>query len=283
MKKAYLTIIWVITIICIIGGTIYNVGNIATNVSDLIGLKFTKGSTVEYEVVNTEGTLDISGSEAAIEVSGNLMDLTIETGDSWNYEYESASCIEPTVKVENHNGKQTIVVTQPESPKLIGNNTLGINCKMTITMPEKASLTELNVGISLGDLNISDVAANTADIELDLGDMDVNSCKFIKSDVVCDLGDLSFTDTELGNSTIEADLGNIDLIDTSFDSMEITADLGDVDIKSSKDLSNYHIDAEVDMGNLKINGKKCGDHYESDGTGNPLTIDASLGDVCIEW
>ena len=63
----------------------------------------------------------------------------------------------------------------------------------------------------------------------------------------------------------------------------MVADLGDVDIDSKSNLDEYTIDAEVDMGELKLNNSKYGEEYHQNGKAGTLIIDASMGDAVITW
>ena len=56
-----------------------------------------------------------------------------------------------------------------------------------------------------------------------------------------------------------------------------------MDIDSKSNLDEYTIDAEVDMGELKLNNSKYGEEYHQNGKAGTLIIDASMGDAVITW
>lgn len=285
MKKAYLTIIWSIAIVCIVAGTLYHVGNFASGFSFMGHGPFARvANSGNNTVVSDAMELDILSREAALEIDGDLMDFTIQKGDSWNVEYECTEYLEPEIKVdEKANGKTQITITQPNASKYIGNNFNNVNCKLTLTMPADASISDCNVYLDLGDMDIYGVTADAVDVQMDLGDMDIDNCDFNKLTIVSDLGDVTIQNSKIDSGDIEADLGNTDVLNCDFKDMKVVADLGDVDIDSKSNLDEYTIDAEVDMGELKLNNSKYGEEYHQNGKAGTLIIDASMGDAVITW
>lgn len=285
MKKAYLTIIWSIAIVCIVAGTLYHVGSFASGFSFMGHGPFARVANSENSnVVSDSMELEISSREVALEIDGDLMDFTIQKGDSWNVEYESTKYLEPEIQVdEKVNGKTQITITQPNASKHIGNHYNNINCKLTLTMPADANISDCNVYLDLGDMDIYGVTADVVDVQMDLGDMDIDNCDFNKLTIVSDLGDVTIQNSKIDSGDIEADLGNADVISCDFKDMKVVADLGDVDIESKSNLDEYTIDAEVDLGDLRINNSKYGDEYHQNGKEGTLTIDASMGDAVIAW
>lgn len=285
MKKAYLTIIWSITIVCIVAGTLYHVGSFASGFSFMSHGPFAHvADSGNNTIVSDAMELDILSREAALEIDGDLMDFTIQKGDSWNVEYECTEYLEPEIKVdEKANGKTQITITQPNASKYSGNNFNNVNCKLTLTMPADASISDCNVYLDLGDMDIYGVTADVVDVQMDLGDMDIDNCDFNKLTIVSDLGDVTIQNSKIGSGDIEADLGNTDVLNCDFKDMKVVADLGDVDIDSKSNLDEYTIDAEVDMGELKLNNSKYGEEYHQNGKAGTLIIDASMGDAVITW
>ena len=285
MKKAYLTIIWSITIVCIVAGTLYHVGSFASGFSFMSHGPFAHvADSGNNTIVSDAMELDILSREAALEIDGDLMDFTIQKGDSWNVEYECTEYLEPEIKVdEKANGKTQITITQPNASKYSGNNFNNVNCKLTLTMPADASISDCNVYLDLGDMDIYGVTADVVDVQMDLGDMDIDNCDFNKLTIVSDLGDVTIQNSKIDSGDIEADLGNTDVLNCDFKDMKVVADLGDVDIDSKSNLDEYTIDAEVDMGELKLNNSKYGEEYHQNGKAGTLIIDASMGDAVITW
>ena len=213
MKKAYLTIIWSITIVCIVAGTLYHVGSFASGFSFMSHGPFAHvADSGNNTVVSDAMELDILSREAALEIDGDLMDFTIQKGDSWNVEYECTEYLEPEIKVdEKANGKTQITITQPNASKYSGNKFNNVNCKLTLTMPADASISDCNVYLDLGDMDIYGVTADVVDVQMDLGDMDIDNCDFNKLTIVSDLGDVTIQNSKIDNGDIEADLGNADV------------------------------------------------------------------------
>ena len=111
MKKAYLTIIWIITAICIIGGTFYHVGGFITFFD-----KNYSGKKISANVVSDSQQLEISGKKVAIDVDGRVMELTLQRGNDWSAAYDSEDYLKPQIKISRtDDGNEKITVTQPDA------------------------------------------------------------------------------------------------------------------------------------------------------------------------
>lgn len=260
MKKAYFTIIWIITAICIIGGTFYHVGGFITFFD-----KNYSGKKISANVVSDSQQLEISGKKVAIDVDGRVMELTLQRENDWSAAYDSEDYLKPQIKISRtDDGNEKITVTQPDAESKEVNYKRNVNCKLTMTVPKDVEISDFNVVLNIGDLNVSNISAENMDVNVDIGDANIENCKIRKG-------------------YIEAAMGDVDIEDSSFDEFEITADMGDIDIGSKGSLEKYMIDANVDVGSLSINGKNRHNEYYQDGKKGKLTVDASMGDVDIDW
>lgn len=282
MRKAYLTIIWIVTVICIIGGTIYHVGGLVNFVGNSIFNSTDQGSKWYSHMVSGKCEINTKCDRVAIEADGNSMDFTLKKGDSWSAEYESVESLKPQIDVTEENGVAKLKISQPDvkGRPVNGRN---LNCSLTITMPENVSVTDFSMDMDLGDVDINDIKADVLDMTLDLGDLDIKNCNVATLTANLDLGDVTVENTDLKKTDVESSLGDVNITDCEFDDMTVTADMGDIDIKSAKSLEEYMIDADVDMGKVRVNKKSCGDDYSQSGKGGSLTVDVSMGDVAIAW
>ena len=280
MKKIYIAILSIVTVICIIAGTMYHVGGFAFGLKNLDqGLFHNKD--LDYSISSESTELGIQASTVAIEVVGSLMDLNIEKGDRWMAEYESVVFLQPTFEVEiGKNGVDKLVVSQPKAPKHHGNDA---KCQVTITVPENTNIEMLNVNLNLGDMDLVGLGAKTAKIQLDLGDMEVKNCTFEESTIQTDLGEMKVLDSEIGDAEIGSDLGDVKVLGCSFHNLNLEADLGNIELQSATNLDNYRVTAEVDLGDLSYNGKNYKEAYEQAGIEGTLIVKANLGDVTVTY
>lgn len=286
MRKAYLSILWIITVICIIGGTIYHVGglvqfagnNIFSYVTN-VGMKKEQAGPL----VSDQYDLAVENNRAAINVDGSYMDFTLQKGDSWGASYNGVEWLKPELDVTEEDGVTKLVFTQPDAAGRKLNKYYNLNSSLTIVVPENVSFTDLNITLYLGDLDMTDVKADQVELNLDLGDLDVENCNVGTFTSNMDMGDTTIQKTELKNADINASMGDIEVTDSEFKDMKLTADMGEITVKSAVSLDDYRIDADVSMGDVKVNGKNYSDDYSQKGNAGELTVDSSMGDAEIAW
>ena len=286
MRKAYLSILWIITVICIIGGTIYHVGglvlfagnNIFSYVTN-VGMKKEQAGPL----VSDQYDLAVENNRAAINVDGSYMDFTLQKGDSWGASYSGVEWLKPELDVTEEDGVTKLVFTQPDAAGRKLNKYYNLNSSLTIMVPENVSFTDLNITLNLGDLDMTDVKADQVELNLDLGDLDVENCNVGTFTSNMDMGDTTIQKTELKNADINASMGDIEVTDSEFKDMKLTADMGEITVKSAVSLDDYRIDADVSMGDVKVNGKNYSDDYSQKGNAGELIVDSSMGDAEIAW
>lgn len=286
MRKAYLSILWIITVICIIGGTIYHVGglvqfagnNIFSYVTN-VGMKKEQAGPL----VSDQYDLAVENNRAAINVDGSYMDFTLQKGDSWGASYNGVEWLKPELDVTEEDGVTKLVFTQPNAAGRKLNKYYNLNSSLTIMVPENVSFTDLNITLNLGDLDMTDVKADQVELNLDLGDLDVENCNVGTFTSNMDMGDTTIQKTVLKNADINASMGDIEVTDSEFKDMKLTADMGEITVKSAVSLDDYRIDADVSMGDVKVNGKNYSDDYSQKGNAGELTVDSSMGDAEIAW
>lgn len=235
MKKAYLAIIYIITMVCVVIGLVNFTGTLG-NIS-VGNFKFhlsgeAKGAGKEViEIPNIADHIDIT-------VDCNLADVKIMQGDVAKVEYRYYDGIEVNAECD----EKHIDIKQINHNKVTPNNG---DSDIIITIPTDIAIDNLVVTNNLGDIK-----------------MDGHVCY---------------------NIDITDNLGDIKLDDVFFDNIKVTDDLGDIKINSFKSLEDYTINAQVALGSLKINGKKQGQEFHVDGTTGTVVLEASLGDIKLNW
>lgn len=286
MRKAYLSILWIITVICIIGGTIYHVGGLVQFAGNNIFSYVTNGGMKKEQagpLVSDQYDLAVENNRAAINVDGSYLDFTLQKGDSWGASYSGVEWLKPELDVTEEDGVTKLTFTQPDISVKNLNKYYNLNSSLTITVPENVSLTDLNITLNLGDLDMTDIKADLVDLSLDLGDLDMENCNIGTFTANMDMGDTTIQKTVLKNADINASMGDIEVTDSEFKDMKLTADMGEITVKSAVSLDDYRIDADVSMGDVKVNGKNYSDDYSQKGNTGELTVDSSMGDAEIAW
>ena len=282
-KKIYIICLAVITICCIIGGTIYHTLGFLDVLSELRN----PGSESEW---NSERVTEFTKLTPFQDVSidGSVLDITMETGDDFSISYDCASNLVPEIAVENG----TLTVTQPDTQL---NFHFGINissakdysCNMTLTIPADVVLNDLDVYTDVGEIAISGIAASSATIQSDVGDLDIRKCTFERADLVSDVGDIDIAECALGEASSYADVGNVSLDSCSFTNLDTSCDVGDISIDTYIDLSGCYIDLSSDVGEVLVNGKKFDKNFHQQSSGNSgkcsLTAEAGTGDISLTY
>ena len=253
-KNVYLTVLAIVTVICILFGSIYHIIGFGLDVFDALIMSDSDDDNsrekISMDPVELETFTNIS-------IDADLMDLTLETGNGYRISYRCNKKMTPEYRVES----DTLYITQsPASP--LGNNN---QCTVVVTVP-------------------ADVLLSMVSIDLDLGDVDLDSIKTQSLDLTARLGDVDLEHCELGSSTVSANLGDVDLDDCGFTNLDVTVDMGDLYVNSSAALSDHTIEAEIDMGELEINGNTYRNKFSQAGqNGYTVSLRSHMGDVELTW
>ena len=276
-RNVYLILITVITILCIIAGTGYHLVRFGLSVAE--GLpSFSEfieaisdwdddGDDSDDSDDNDDSDNGISTSVDAsqknldafssINADLNVVDLTIQRGNTFSITCKASKKLTPEYKVENN----CLTITQYAK----AHNALGRNKKCSVTITVADTLTDLKLHTNVGDVDLSGLNVLALDLRADVGDIDLENCT-------------------LETSTLGANVGDIDLEDCTFTSMEITSNVGDVDLDCKEDLSGYHIELGTGVGDVNVNDTYCHRSYSNQGdSSHSLTISNDTGDISLTY
>ena len=258
-KSAYLVILAIVTVVCILGGTAYRFAGCGREIASHI-------DNFDMEVSDTESW----GSEKSlknekqepftgISVDTDVMDVTIVQGDGYYLSYDCSEKLVPKYSVQDG----TLVVTQSGNNKITwGMN--NVSCDMQITVPEGTELDSLTIKSDVGDIEIDDVEAKNFDVTASVGDINVENAG-------------------MGESSFSADTGNITLTDCTYGNLTVDSSVGDVELTSGQSLEGYTLNLTTDVGSVEYQGEKYEHKYKVDGTnGKTITVKNSVGDVTID-
>ena len=246
--RIYLTILTIITVLCVIFGALYHVGNFFGRLSFLpsihIGGVFGK---------STSTATDIDEPVKDIEIDAAIFDLTITEGDKVSVSYEGNEELAPIVEQE----KGTLKIKQKKNVNVKGFKEA--DCRLTLTIPQ-TGIKEIDISLDLGDLDLTDVNVGKLTIDANLGNVEGSRVNAKKLD-------------------IDANLGNVVFNAVDFEDLSVDADMGNVEIYSNTDLSDHEIDVNTDMGTVSYYGKSCGRDYSQAGKAGKISIDVDMGDI----
>lgn len=255
-KNVYLTILTVVTVLCIIGGSCYHIVGWGLNVlSDVFS--FWKSDKEEAGPVVDSDSGEL-GDFTSISVDADIMSLTVVPGDSAAISYKGNEKLAPKYEIDG----DALVITQTGKVNSFWGSK---KCNVTLTVPEAACFRSIEIYSAVGDIDLSGLQGEFLSLDADVGDIDVDGCRF--------------TDIE-----ITASVGDVDMEDCTFTTLAIDADVGDIDVDSAADLSEYEISLDTDMGEVCVNDRDYRKSYEQDGTSaGQVTITNSMGDISLEY
>lgn len=244
-KTVYLTILSVITVICVIIGCGIHI------MGWWNGAFLSMGARVSH----TDSDIPaFTGISVDIEVG----DLTVRPSDGYRISYDCSKRLIPEYSVKDG----VLIITSKAHKNWFWNFWQFGKLKSTIniTVPEDVYMELFSVKADVGDVNIEGMKAEGLTIEMNVGDLDVKGCTF-------------------KSININADVGDVDVRDAVFDKMEIYSDVGDVDVTGVGDLEDYEVRISTDIGDISVNGeKKKGEYVKEGNTDKKIIIETDVGD-----
>ena len=158
-RNIYLLVIGIITILCIIVGSMIHLNN-----SKIFGVNFDEeGDFSDYTVLE---------NFESISITGKVLEIKIIKGDV------------PSIKVLSNkerllpkvlNNSSQLIIEQDNIGRLHGNS----NCKVLITVPDYLSLKELEIEVNVGTIDISDISSDYIDVSTNVGEINFDNIEFL--------------------------------------------------------------------------------------------------------
>lgn len=142
----------------------------------------------------------------------------------------------------------------------------------------------LSVSNDAGDTLLEQVQVREKlHIQQNTGDLEMQNCIANGSGTITnDVGNLRITDSKLVRTEIDSGIGDVDLKDcTLYDNCKIENDVGDVTCVLYAEKDSCSVDAETDVGEIRVNGEKSG--YRIPNAMNTLTIRTDTGDIRVDF
>ena len=216
-KRIYLSIIYFITLICIIIGVLGNVFNISPFT------RITMASSGKY--IENSSTYD---NVSDISVDMNLGSVEIKKGSKLEVIYTGAEKFKPAVSVSG----TSLNIEQHVKVHLM-TNIKNSDCTLTITIPDNVSLNSIQADLNMGDMDVNNIHASSADFSVDMGS-------------------LKIVDSAVKNLTADVNMGDIKITNCNSDVFNLSVDMGSLKI-SGMDIDKYSANLSVDLGDIKVN------------------------------
>lgn len=250
-KKIYLTIIWLITLFCILVGC-------NRYVSSFPWSFWGEESYEEVEDFDTstkrttkdngeKGTHKYEQAFTNLIISCDTADITIKDGDEFSCKYKVPSESEYSLEWKPDN-EGTAYITQTND-KVI--NVKGAS--FVITIPSHVTLSSVSVENAVGDTKINGITVNELSVTCDVGDFEMKKSVAGNMTVDTHTGDVEFKHTEFANLTARCDVGDckVEDIDLNRYNFNLSAGVGEIEINDVKEKSSYVLDNKLSQ-NINI-------------------------------
>lgn len=279
-KNAYLIILTLVTVICIIGGTCYHL--VGWGVSFLSHLPFASFYSDSDDTESSGTTLStgtvLLPSFNTVKIDSKVMNLSIEKGDDYSIQCDTTEKLNPKYEIKDN----TLIVSQKQKIK-VHNFMKNPKCSVHITIPEDTALELINIDGATGDISLSNLDVTTLKIDNSVGDVKMDNCKIASIGIDTSTGDVNLNDCEANEIDVDTSVGDTVIKDNIFEKLYVDGSVGDVKVSSSKDLSDYAYDLDTSIGDVSINGVSHKKEYQQKGTGGKITVDNSTGDISITY
>ena len=256
----YLTLLTVVTVICIIIGCVLHLG---------FGFFSWGTKKMTNDETATESFKDIS-----LELDTGGVKIEKGTGFSVSYSYPSNAL--PEIKVSD--GK--LVVKQ----KMKNINPKNMECYLTITVPEGEVLgsvdgdldvcsfeihgisfdksSEINITTDVGSIEFTDCTFGDLKLDADVGNIILDACTFKKLTANGDVGDIEINKCTFDSAGCKTDTGSIN-VSGSFSDLICKCDIGSITVETDKPGNDETMDLKVSGGDITVNGADCGTSYRT--------------------
>lgn len=256
-KNLYLTVLTIVTVFCIIIGSVYHIVGWGFNFFDGL-FDFVDGydssSKKDAGPLVKSGTIELDDF-TSIDADVSVMNLTIEPGDQATITYSGNSKLKPKYRVDNG----TLILTQNSVHNMWWGNK---KCNVTITVSADQYCELFDISADVGDININRISGEQLFLNADVGDIDVERCTFEAID-------------------IQADVGDVEMEHCDFYLLNIDNSIGNIDVVSANDLSDYYIEMDTSIGEVTFNDHDYRRSYEQPGSSSDrkITLYNDTGDI----
>ena len=251
MKKTiFLIILGIVTVGCIIYGTVYHVGGgfrhlkhsgifVSDDGNEDGKFSFHFDFDTDEETNNEHNLNQKLEAFSKIKIDSSIMEIRIEEGkdfyisSNWNRDW-----LRPEVSVNN--GVLNVIQKSNRKNKA-GTN----NCRLTLTVPAGSKFEFLKINSNVGEIKIRKIDAEDIDIDLNVGE--------------------------------------ISLRDVNFENVTIDNNVGEVSLYTDASLDDYDISLSTDVGDVNVEGNRFKHSYNHKGNSrNQIKIDTNVGEINVK-
>ena len=264
MSKALKVVLVIFAVMLVVGIGLMTAGILTGGATNMyIDFKKHVISDKPNNMIKDELELDDLDS---IDLEVAYCDVNIITGDSYKVEY--AVYDNSKVDSDYDEAAKTYKFKQKQDDDrlltVFGNPEENQTPHITITVPEGAKLSDISVKCAYGDIEINGIDSKA--VTYDLAHGDVSMSNVIHDDITIDdaYGDIKGSEMIVKNVNIETARGDVEL-----------------GIKGNE--TDYNIDLEAALGDIKCNSTEARGNYKTESSSeNKIKVDVSAGEIDVD-
>lgn len=185
-KNIYLTVLGVITCVCIIWGFSRNVSNLFRDANITVNGKKINETPSYIGTNETYGNLEAFDK---VVINGRVMAVTILPGDSYTIKATySKERLKPEAVVKG----KVLNITQNPGNINGGNN----NCEVIITVPRFTQLEKIDARVNVGEIILKELDSSDVIVHTNVGEVDLKSVSFDSADIKTNVGEINIKLTD---------------------------------------------------------------------------------------
>lgn len=273
-KKVYRSILWILTICCIIIGLhIHTSGGMSWFFHRLTGDG--KGG---QEIVKETITDSSYAGWHKLNIDVSVLDIKIASGKDYQIQYEGEKRLKPEITVQS----DTLVISQKEKNGFIffGGSKEGV---LTITLPKDMKLSNADIASDTGEVSLRELSIDQMEMDLDTGELHLEQCQLGVGKLRTDTGEIYVEDSSMTEYEVRSDTGKIKMDQCHFDVLSCRTDTGDIEVEAADSLEDYYMELKTDTGTIEINDQKFEKKavVGKENAKKKLSADTDTGDIRI--
>ncbi len=158
--------------------------------------------------------------------------------------------------------------------------------KIYITVPEDLVLTDIDINADAGNIECSNIIADTLSIDVDAGNIEISKADISgKIEIDCAMGNVDIEKTIASGLDINVDMGNIEWNGVVDGDIHAENNMGNITIELPGSIKSYNYTATSNMGNITLNGEQYAGFSEtvnvSNDARNSMVLKTNMGNIDI--
>ncbi len=245
-KKRYLTILTIITVICILAGLYLH---IFSHIFHLFGGPSAGNGNTITDSVDYDGFNSIS-------IDTDVFNVDIRKGDRYNVSYECSEFERPVIT--NNNGE--LKITEKNSRHFFVNIGRGMkDNRLTVTIPESSNLSYASLNTDAGNFIVDGITVKKMNVKADAGNVNISDSSAGELEIETDAGNVAADNITSEQVTVNTDVGNVS-ISGKIGILNGDSDVGNISLDYDEG-SDCRVTLTTDVGNITVNGAEKGNKY----------------------